>query len=62
MSASIAIPTFKASVPARLGAPRSAWSITTALPTEMAKQCKGLKHVVFLGTGARSYMNPDETR
>ncbi len=32
----------------------------TALPTEVARQCKGLKHVVFLGTGARSYMNPDE--
>jgi D-3-phosphoglycerate dehydrogenase / 2-oxoglutarate reductase len=32
----------------------------TELPTEVAKRCKGLKHVVFLGTGARSYMNPDE--
>jgi D-3-phosphoglycerate dehydrogenase len=32
----------------------------TALPTEIAKQCKGLKHVVFLGTGVRSYMNPEE--
>jgi D-3-phosphoglycerate dehydrogenase len=32
----------------------------TALPTAIARQCKGLKHVVFLGTGARSYMNPDE--
>ena len=32
----------------------------TALPTEIAKQCTGLKHVVFLGTGARSYMNPEE--
>jgi len=32
----------------------------TALPTEVAKRCAGLKHVVFLGTGARSYMNPDE--
>jgi D-3-phosphoglycerate dehydrogenase len=32
----------------------------TALPTEVAKKCAGLKHVVFLGTGARSYMNPDE--
>jgi D-3-phosphoglycerate dehydrogenase / 2-oxoglutarate reductase len=32
----------------------------TALPTEVAQQCTGLKHVVFLGTGARSYMNPDE--
>lgn len=32
----------------------------TALPTGVAKQCTGLKHVVFLGTGARSYMNPEE--
>lgn len=32
----------------------------TALPTEVAKKCAGLKHVVFLGTGARSYMNPEE--
>jgi D-3-phosphoglycerate dehydrogenase / 2-oxoglutarate reductase len=32
----------------------------TALPTDIARQCAGLKHVVFLGTGARSYMNPDE--
>lgn len=32
----------------------------TALPTAIAKQCKGLKDVVFLGTGARSYMNPEE--
>jgi D-3-phosphoglycerate dehydrogenase len=32
----------------------------TALPTEIAKQCTGLKHVVFLGTGARSYMHIEE--
>jgi D-3-phosphoglycerate dehydrogenase len=32
----------------------------TALPTDVATQCTGLKHVVFLGTGARSYMNPEE--
>jgi D-3-phosphoglycerate dehydrogenase len=32
----------------------------TALPTDIARKCTGLKHVVFLGTGARSYMNPDE--
>ncbi len=32
----------------------------TAVPTDIATQCKSLKHVVFLGTGARSYMNPDE--
>jgi D-3-phosphoglycerate dehydrogenase / 2-oxoglutarate reductase len=32
----------------------------TALPTDIARQCTGLKHVVFLGTGARSYMHPEE--
>jgi D-3-phosphoglycerate dehydrogenase len=32
----------------------------TALPTEVAARCNGLSHVVFLGTGARSYMNPEE--
>jgi D-3-phosphoglycerate dehydrogenase / 2-oxoglutarate reductase len=32
----------------------------TALPTGIARQCSDLKHVVFLGTGARSYMNPEE--
>lgn len=32
----------------------------TELPTDVARRCTGLKHVVFLGTGARSYMNPDE--
>jgi D-3-phosphoglycerate dehydrogenase len=32
----------------------------TALPTAIARQCAGLQHVVFLGTGARSYMNPEE--
>ncbi len=32
----------------------------TALPTEIAKKCRSLRHIVFLGTGARSYMNPEE--
>ena len=32
----------------------------TQLPTAVARRCTGLKHVVFLGTGARSYMNPEE--
>ncbi|MDB5369451.1 MAG: 3-phosphoglycerate dehydrogenase [Roseomonas sp.] len=32
----------------------------TALPAAIAKRIPGLKHVVFLGTGARSYMNPEE--
>ena len=30
------------------------------LPTDMLRECKSLKHVIFLGTGARSYMNPEE--
>ncbi|WOH69937.1 NAD(P)-dependent oxidoreductase [Bradyrhizobium sp. BWA-3-5] len=32
----------------------------TAVPTAIAARCASLKHVVFLGTGARSYMNPEE--
>ncbi|SAH82340.1 phosphoglycerate dehydrogenase [Bordetella ansorpii] len=32
----------------------------THLPTDIARACKQLKHVVFLGTGPRSYMNPEE--
>jgi D-3-phosphoglycerate dehydrogenase / 2-oxoglutarate reductase len=32
----------------------------TPLPTDVARRCIGLKHVIFLGTGARSYMNPEE--
>ncbi|MBN9510500.1 MAG: 3-phosphoglycerate dehydrogenase [Alphaproteobacteria bacterium] len=32
----------------------------TALPTDIVRQCTGLRHVIFLGTGARSYMNPEE--
>jgi D-3-phosphoglycerate dehydrogenase len=32
----------------------------TAVPTAIAAKCAKLKHIVFLGTGARSYMNPEE--
>jgi D-3-phosphoglycerate dehydrogenase len=31
----------------------------TALPVDVARRCAGLRHVVFLGTGARSYMDPE---
>ncbi|WP_457108149.1 NAD(P)-dependent oxidoreductase [Methylobacterium sp. P5_C11] len=31
----------------------------TSLPGDVARACGGLKHVVFLGTGARSYMDPE---
>ncbi|HVZ51320.1 MAG TPA: NAD(P)-dependent oxidoreductase [Pseudolabrys sp.] len=30
------------------------------MPTELVAQCPGLKHIVFLGTGAASYMNVGE--
>ena len=30
------------------------------LPTDLVRQCRGLKHIVFLGTGAASYMNVPE--
>src|SRR5271165_3127849 len=32
----------------------------TQLPTEVMRRCTGLRHIIFLGTGARSYMHPDE--
>ncbi|HEY1412642.1 MAG TPA: NAD(P)-dependent oxidoreductase, partial [Rhodopila sp.] len=30
------------------------------LPTDAMRACTDLKHIIFLGTGARSYMNPEE--
>jgi D-3-phosphoglycerate dehydrogenase len=30
------------------------------MPTDVMRTCTGLKHVIFLGTGARSYMHPEE--
>lgn len=32
------------------------------MPTELVAQCEALKHVVFLGTGAASYMNVGELK
>ena len=32
----------------------------TQMPTEVMRRCTGLKHIIFLGTGARSYMHPEE--
>ena len=32
------------------------------MPTELVAQCPQLKHIVFLGTGAASYMNIDELK
>ena len=30
------------------------------MPTDVMRRCSGLKHIIFLGTGARSYMHPEE--
>ena len=30
------------------------------MPTQWMRRCTGLKHIIFLGTGARSYMHPEE--
>jgi D-3-phosphoglycerate dehydrogenase len=32
------------------------------MPTDLVRQCRGLKHIVFLGTGAASYMNVPELK
>jgi D-3-phosphoglycerate dehydrogenase / 2-oxoglutarate reductase len=47
-------------IPAALGGAEIIIIDHTPLPTDVARKCTGLKHVVFLGTGARSYMNPEE--
>ena len=31
----------------------------TTLPSDAMQACRGLRHVIFLGTGARSYMDPE---
>src|SRR5580704_8764324 len=31
----------------------------TFMPADAMRGCAGLKHVIFLGTGARSYMDPE---
>ena len=46
-------------LPTVLGGAEIAIVDHTYLPVEIARLCDGLKHVVFLGTGARSYMNPE---
>lgn len=44
-------------IPQRLGDAEVIWVDHTSLPIDVVKQCPKLKHVVFMGTGARSYMN-----
>lgn len=47
-------------LPAKLAGAPIAIIDHSFLPTDVARACTGLRHVVFLGTGARSYMNPEE--
>lgn len=49
-----------AELPAVIGDADIAWIDHTGFPTDVASQCPNLRHVVFMGTGARSYMNPEE--
>jgi len=47
-------------LPAALAGVQIAIVDHTYLPTSVASRCPALRHVVFLGVGARSYMNPEE--
>lgn len=46
-------------IPSVLGDADVVWIDHTSLPTDIASQCPNLRHVIFLGTGARSYMDPE---
>ena len=49
-----------AELPALLAGKEFVLNDHSFMPTDVMSRCAGLKHVVFLGTGARSYMNPEE--
>ena len=49
-------------LPALVGGADVAIIDHTCLPTAIARACRGLRHVVFLGVGVRSYMTPEELR
>ena len=46
-------------LPAALAGAHIAMIDHTDVPALIARECPGLRHIVFLGTGARSYMNPE---
>jgi D-3-phosphoglycerate dehydrogenase / 2-oxoglutarate reductase len=52
----------RAELPHVLGDYAVALNDHSYMPTDLVAQCPALKHVVFLGTGAASYMNPDELK
>jgi D-3-phosphoglycerate dehydrogenase / 2-oxoglutarate reductase len=46
-------------LPAMLAGVQIAIDDHTHFPVEIVKRCPDLRHIVFLGTGARSYMDPE---
>ncbi len=55
-------PFARESLPRVLGDYQIALDDHSYMPTELVAQCPALKHIVFLGTGAASYMNVDELK
>jgi D-3-phosphoglycerate dehydrogenase len=49
-----------ADLPALLAGQHFVLNDRTFMPTDWMARCTDLRHVIFLGTGARSYMNPEE--
>jgi D-3-phosphoglycerate dehydrogenase len=54
------VPFEKNELPRVIGSHDIAIDDHSYMPTELVGQCKNLKHIVFLGTGAASYMNVAE--
>jgi len=52
----------RADLPRLLDAYAVALDDHSYMPTELVAQCPALRHIVFLGTGAASYMNVDELK
>ncbi len=49
-----------AELPAKLAGRTIVLNDHSFMPTEAMRQCPSVRHVIFLGTGARSYMDPEE--
>ena len=47
-------------LPAKLAGRTVVLNDHSFMPTDAMRQCPDVRHVIFLGTGARSYMDPDE--
>jgi D-3-phosphoglycerate dehydrogenase len=54
------VPFEKNELPRVIGGHAIAIDDHSYMPTDLVQQCKNLKHIVFLGTGAASYMNVGE--